>query len=157
MKKMLSLVLASVMALSLCVSAFAANTYNGSGENASTEVTYSGSVTESYTVTVPATLAPGASGDVTAVGNWASNRKLNVQPDATVTIRNSLNAAETRVLDITGGVIDLAGDNTQAITADTVGAKTQVSVANFSDQVKTPLFGTWSGTFNYTIGMADVA
>lgn len=157
MKKMLSLVLASVMALSLCVSAFAANTYDGSGENASTEVKYSATVSESYTVTVPATLAPGGKGDVTAVGNWASNRKLNVAPDATVTIKNGLNESETRVLAISGGVIALAGDNTQAITADTTGAKVEVSVANFDDQVKTPLFGTWSGTFNYTIGMADVA
>lgn len=66
MKKMISTALAAIMAMSLAVPAFA--------EDQSTTVTYTGTGTEQYTVTVPASMSPGQSAEVKAEGTWASNR-----------------------------------------------------------------------------------
>ena len=136
MKKMMSLVLALVMVCSLCVTAFAADT---------TTVTYVGTGTEKYTVTVPASLAPGGSGDVSVSGTWASNRKLTVTAPSSVTLTNSIDSG-TKTLAVTFAGIAKTGDNTVAVS-DT---KT-ISVADISNA----LFGTWSGNINYTVSMGD--
>ena len=102
--------------------------------------------TEYYTVTVPALMAPGASGNVVAQGTWASNRKLVVTADDDVTLTNSINAADQKVLDVTFPGIELAGSNTTAVS-DTKA----VSVAGIDNA----LFGTWSGTFYYNVDMVD--
>lgn len=138
MKKMMSLVLALVMVCSLCVTAFAADT---------TTVTYVGTGTEKYTVTVPASLAPGGSGDVSVSGTWASNRKLSVSAPSSVTLTNSIDSG-TKTLAVTFAGIAKTGDNTVAVS-DT---KT-ISVADISNA----LFGTWSGNINYTVSMGDAA
>ena len=144
MKKILSLTLAAVMLLSLVPTAFAAeNNWQGG-----TKVEYTATANEQYTVTVPATLAPGGSGDVVASGTWGSNRKLTVTADDDVTLTNSINAADQKVLDVTFAGIELTGSNTESVS-DTK----QVAVANITDAI----FGTWSGTFNYNVAMSDVA
>lgn len=154
MKKLISLGLVGVMALSMVPMALATTDYNNG-----TQVVYDASQVdadgdgvadnqEAYTVTVPALLAPGASGNVVASGTFASNRKLTVTADANVTLTNSINSADQKVLTVTFPGIELAGSNTAAVS-DTKA----VSVADISDA----LFGTWSGTFNYTVGMSDVA
>ena len=104
--------------------------------------------TEYYTVTVPALMAPGTSGNVVAQGTWASNRKLVVNADDDVTLTNSINAADQKVLDVTFPGIELAGSNTAAVTDTKV-----VSVADIDNA----LFGTWSGTFYYEVEMVDAA
>ncbi len=142
MKKILSITLAAVMLLSLVPTAFAAeNNWQGG-----TKVEYTATANEQYTVTVPATLAPGAAGDVVASGTWGSNRKLTVTADKDVTLTNSINAADQKVLDVTFPGIELAGSNTAAVT-DTKA----VSVAGIDNA----LFGTWSGTFYYDVEMVD--
>lgn len=138
MKKFMSLVLAMVMVCSLCVTAFAAD---------STTVTYVGTGTESYTVTVPASLAPGGSGEVKVEGTWASNRKLSVSAPSSVTLTNSIDGG-TKTLAVTFAGIAKTGDNTVAVS-DT---KT-ISVADISNA----LFGTWSGTISYTVSMGAAA
>lgn len=144
MKKILSIALAAVMLLSIIPTAFAAeNNWQGG-----TKVEYTATANEQYTVTVPATLAPGASGDVVASGTWGSNRKLTVTADKDVTLTNSINAADQKVLDVTFAGIELTGSNTESVS-DTK----QVAVANITDAI----FGTWSGTFNYNVAMSDVA
>ena len=144
MKKVLSLTLAAVMLLSLVPTAFAAeNNWQGG-----TKVEYTATANEQYTVTVPATLAPGAAGDVVASGTWGSNRKLTVTADKDVTLTNSINAADQKVLDVTFAGIELTGSNTESVS-DTK----QVAVANITNAI----FGTWSGTFNYNVAMSDVA
>ena len=138
--KFVSLLLAMVMAASLAVPAFA--------ETHSTTVTYTGTGVESYTVTVPATLAPGESGDVSVEGTWATNRKLTVTAPSTVTLTNSINSSDTKTLAVTFDGIEVTGDNTVGISE----TKT-ITVADITDA----LFGTWTGTISYTVSMGAAA
>lgn len=101
---------------------------------------------EYYTVTVPALLSPGGSGNVVAQGTWASNRKLVVMADEDVTLTNSINAGDQVVLDIEFLGIELVGSNTVAVSDTEV-----VSVAN----IRNALFGTWTGVFEYEVGIFD--
>ena len=129
-----------VMAASLAVPAFA--------ETHSTTVTYTGTGVESYTVTVPATLAPGESGDVSVEGTWATNRKLTVTAPSTVTLTNSINSSDTKTLAVTFDGIAKTGDNTVGVSE----TKT-ITVADITDA----LFGTWTGTISYTVSMGAAA
>ena len=142
MKRIFSFLLAAVLLVSAVPTALATNDYSQG-----TQVVYSANANEQYTVTVPATLAPGAAGDVVASGTWSSNRKLTVTADDDVTLTNSINAADQKVLDVTFAGIELTGSNTESVS-DTK----QVSVANITDAI----FGTWSGTFNYNVALSDV-
>lgn len=149
-KKILSVVLALVMVFSLSITAFAADK--------STNVTYVGNGTESYTVTVPASITVNAegteaSGEVTVNGTWASNRHLTVSLPETVTLVNSINANDTKVLDVTFTGIDKVGNNCVAIAATDDGAHATLTVENIEDA----LFGIWTGSVSYTVTMANVA
>ena len=137
--KFVSLLLAMVMAASLAVPAFA--------ETQSTTVTYTGTGAESYTVTVPATLAPGGSGEVKVQGTWASNRKLTVTAPSSVTLTNSIDSG-TKTLAVTFDGIEVTGDNTVGVSE----TKT-ITVADITDA----LFGTWSGVISYTVSMGNAA
>ena len=156
MKKILSLALAGVMMFSALPVAYAADVDYKTG----TAVSYDAEAdnngdgvadhSEAWTVTVPAQLAPGESGNVVASGTWASNRKLVVGlTENKVTLKNSINAADTKDLALTFENIALAGSNTAAVSATKA-----VSVAEMPDDA---LFGTWSGTFTYNVEMQDVA
>lgn len=156
MKKILSLSLAALMVFSALPMAYAAETDYRSG----TQVSYDASKVdadgdgqpdnvEAYEVTVPATLAPGATGTVSVSGTWASNRKLTVSADTSVLMEHSINANDNKTLAVTFSGIELAGSNTAAVARSA-----EVSVAAMPDDA---LFGTWNGTFNYTVTMGDVA
>ena len=136
MKKFASLFLALVMVCSLSVSAFAAY---------STTVTYTGTSSESYTLTVPASLTPGASGEVKASGTWASNRTLVVTAPSSVTLTNDIDGG-TKTLDVTFEGINQAGNDTVAQTVIK-----NISVGNISNA----LFGTWSGVITYNVSMEN--
>ena len=110
-----------------------------------TTVTYTGTSTESYTLTVPATLTPGASGEVKANGTWASNRTLVVTAPSTVTLTNDIDGG-TKTLDVTFEGINQAGNDTVAQTVTT-----DITVANITNA----LFGTWTGTIVYNVSMDD--
>lgn len=143
MKKVLSLSLAALMLFSMVPTAMAADYTEG------TKVEYTATTSEAYTVTVPATLAPGQAGNrVSAEGTWASNRKLVVTADETVTLTNSINANDKKTLGVNFLGIEAAGNNTRSILA-TEEVWVDVMPAD-------ALFGTWSGTFYYNVEMKDI-
>lgn len=154
MKKTLSLLLVLVMVCSLSMNVFAANVDYTNG----TDVSFNGELdndgdgnpdaSEAYTVTVPATMAPGETAAVNASGTWASNRQLVVTADDSVTLTNSINAADQKVLAVTFAGIVKAGSNTVAVSATE-----DLTVADISDA----LFGVWSGTIEYSVEMQNVA
>ena len=151
MKKILSLTLAVMMVVSMIPTAFAAEA--GGNWAGGTEVEYTGtrstveddgSVTHDveYTITVPAKLAPAGSGTVTLEGMWPSDATVKVTADPSVEMVNSINSADKKTLAVTFTAIELAGNNTVAVSDDET-----VSVADIS----AALFGTWSGKFNYNV------
>lgn len=144
MKKMISLLLAVMLLVSAAPSVYAADTNN---YDQGTQVIYTANGAESYTVTVPAVMQPGQTSEVKLEGTWAENRVVNVTADATVTLVNSINSQDTKILniDFVGG-ISATGSNVSSQTF----TKT-ISVANISNA----LFGKWSGTFNYNVTIAD--
>jgi len=105
--------LALVMVCSLSVTAFASGPEPGAGGSAGidyyTTVTYTGQATEEYTVTVPATLAPGGSGNVVATGTWSSNKYLTVIAPTSVSLANGGNSTTLGVTFATGGVFTIDG------------------------------------------------
>ncbi len=90
MKKYLSLALALIMVLSLSATAFAAE----NPEAATTSVSYTGNGIESYTITVPSSMAPGDTGNVKVDGTWATNRKIVVTAPETVTLTNDIDGGQ---------------------------------------------------------------
>lgn len=149
MKKILSLTLAVLMAVSMIPTAFAADVDYKNG----TEVEYTGtrstieddgSVTHNaeYTITVPAKLAPGGSGTVTLEGYWPSDATVKVTAEEKVEVVNDINSADKKELAVTFASIEKAGSNTAVVTASA-----PVSVAN----IENALFGKWAGKFNYNV------
>ena len=152
MKKIISLLLVGIMVVSMIPTAFATTNYtNGTQVSYNAEDPNGDGVLdnkEAYTVTVPAKLAPGGSGDVVASGTWNSARKLVVTADPDVTLTNSISGADEKVLTVTFPGIELPGSNTAAVSDTKV-----VSVAD----IEAALFGTWEGVFEYNVEMVDVA
>ena len=149
MKRIFSLALAGVMVFSALPMAYAADVDYQNG----TEVEYTGSRTTvnadgtethnaEYTITVPALLAPGGSGTVTLQGMWPSDATVKVTAEDKVEMVNNINSADKKTLAVTFTAIELAGNNTVAVSDDET-----VSVADISNA----LFGTWSGKFNYNV------
>lgn len=149
MKRIFSLALAGVMVFSALPMAYAADVDYQNG----TEVEYTGSRTTvnadgtethnaEYTITVPAKLAPGGSGTVTLQGMWPSDATVKVTAEDKVEMVNNINSADKKTLAVTFTAIELAGNNTVAVSDDET-----VSVADISNA----LFGTWAGKFNYNV------
>lgn len=142
MKKLISLLMVVVMVLSLNAIAFAAY---------ETDVTYTAANQESYVVTVPAEIVAGAAGvNVTVTeGYWSTARKLQVVAPAEVELTCDINneTQDVAVTFGTNGTWEVAGNNTTVITDETA-----VSAA-----APVAKFGTWTGTFTYTVGIVDVA
>lgn len=139
MKKFVSLLLVIAMIFGICPAVFAANTND---YTSGTQVEFLGNGTVSWTVTVPAQLVPGSSGTVTAQGTWDAFSTLYVTSDTSVTLTNSLNQDEQRVLDVTFNGIVLQGSDIESVMATET-----VSVSSISNV----LFGVWSGKFNYNV------
>ena len=144
MKKVFSLLLAVLMLVFPLPVAYAAETND---YTAGTAVVYTADNSTDYSITVPATLAPGASGTVTLSGSWASNQTVKVTADKTVTLTNSINANDQKTLDVTFAGMEKVGDNTQARTYTEA-----VSVAAMPSDA---LFGTWDGKFNYNVELVE--
>ena len=142
MKKIVSLALAVIMLLSVCPMVYAADVDYQQG----TQVVYEATGTESYTITVPALLAPGGSGTVTLSGTWADNRTITVTADPDVTLTNSIKAEDQKVLDVYFDGISEAGSNT--------GSQTFTETVSV-EEITNALFGTWSGKFNYNVEARD--
>lgn len=138
MKKILSLALAGVMMFSALPMAYAADVNYDQG----TQVSYTAANAESYTITVPASLAPGGSGTVTAKGTWPSTKNLRVTADESIEMVNSISTAANKELDITFEPIILAGSQTAEVSTTS-----DITVEDISDA----LFGEWKGTINYNV------
>lgn len=147
MKRMLCMVLALAVALSLTIPAFAANSVNQSSDpqTATTTVTYAATTSETWTVSVPATLNPGGSGDVTANGQWPLNKKLTVTTDNSVTMKNT--GSPDKTLAVTFNTFELLGSNVVSVSKEQ-----PITVGNWSEG-NAPLFGTWTGTITYTVAL----
>lgn len=143
MKKIISFALVACMLLSIVPMASATRDYTQG-----TQVVYTSSGTESYTITVPALLAPGGDGTVTLSGTWAENRIVTVTAEPTVTLKNSIKETDTKTLNVNFDGISEAGSNTGSQTFTE-----SVSV----DSITNALFGTWSGKFNYNVEISNVA
>lgn len=141
MKKILSLTLAALMVVSMVPTAFAAD------YTAGTKVEYVAADQTAYTITVPALLNPGQSGDVTLSGTWASDHTVKVTADKTVELVNSINNSDKKVLNISFAGIEKAGDNTQS--------RTYTEAVSVAEMPSDALFGTWSGKFNYNVELDD--
>ena len=141
MKKIISFVLAALLLVSAVPTALATNDYSQG-----TQVVYEATGNESYTITVPALLAPGGSGTVTLEGTWADNRIITVTAEPTVTLTNSIKAEDQKVLNVHFDGISEAGSNTASQTFTE-----NVSV----DPIEAALFGTWNGKFNYNVALTD--
>jgi len=142
MKKYLSLALALVMVLSLSTAAFAAE----NPESAETPVSYTGTGTENYSITVPSSMEPGDTAEVSVTGTWATNRRLVVTASNDVTMTNSIDGGE-KVLDITFDGVEQSGDNTVEKTVTT-----NISM----EDIENALFGTWSGSVKFSVSMEDI-
>lgn len=149
MKKTLCLVLALVMAMSLNSVAFAENAVElDKGLSAgSTEVKYEAGA-ETWTLSVPDTMAPGDTKDVTFTGTY-SNKYL-----ATVTF-----ASDTVTLTAEGingekklGVSFDAGLAVAGHSDGQVSGTQEVTVQTWEEANEAkPLVGTWTGTINYVV------
>ena len=141
MKKYLSLALALIMVLSLSATAFAAE----NPEAATTSVSYTGNGIESYTITVPSSMAPGDTGNVKVDGTWATNRKIVVTAPETVTLTNDIDGGQkTLALSFEG--LDETGDNT---------VENHLSASISVEGIDNALFGTWSGNVEFSVSMED--
>ena len=139
MKKIVSLLLAAVMLVSVVPTAFAADTQDHS---LGTQVVFTAENNENYTITVPASLNPGQSGTVTLEGYWPDSKTVTVTAEKTVTLKNSIKAADTKTLNVSFLGISEAGSNTSKQTFTE-----PVSVEGISNA----LFGKWNGKFNYNV------
>ena len=139
MKKILSLALAVSMLVSAVPMAYAADTQD---YTQGTQVSYTAANVESYTITVPAKLAPGDTGTVTAKGTWPSTKNLRVTADESIEMVNSISTASNKELDITFEPIILAGSQTAEVSATS-----DITVEDITDA----LFGTWSGIIHYNV------
>lgn len=145
-KKFLSMALTGVMLLSMGSVAFAEDV-PPAPKTYSTTVSYEAPNDEQWTVTVPASMVPGDTAQVKAEGQWAANRQLNVNVPENVTLKNSITQGNEKTLNITFDGIEQAGDNTQTVTV-----QKDITL----DNITAALFGTWSGTFDYTVNMINV-
>ena len=154
-KKLISLLLVVCMLCSMGTAVFATTDYRNG-----TDVTYnpadpdgipdSGDEVdnESYIITVPAKLLPGTEGPVTLEGTWASNRVVTVTAEPSVEMVNSINANDTKTLKVTFAGISEKGDN----------EKSQKFVENVKvAEITNALFGTWSGHFEYQVGVESTS
>lgn len=153
MKKMLCMILALVMALSLTVPSLAATTETkGSGSTLSTTVTYAAADTETWTVTVPESLtADGAAGDVSVTGTWNSKKNLVVYAADTVEMTSATYTGEkyTATITMTG---DKVSSGNLVIAGSNAGQSSGSATIKATFNGTKPLFGSdWTGTITYEV------
>ena len=140
-KKFFGIAFASVLTFLSIPLIFATNTNN---YNQGTEVVYQSTLSEEWTITVPAKLSPNQSGTVTLQGYWPSNRTIHVSAPDTVTLTNNLLSSNKKDLPITFTAISATGNNNRPQTFTS-----EVAVGAITNA----LFGKWSGTFYYNVNV----
>ena len=137
-KRLMSLLLSCVMVLGLCAPALAVE---DTGQT--TKVSLDGTGTDTYTLTVPASMAPGSSDTVTLSGTWPSNKTYTITVDNTVVLKNDIDTSESVSANVSIETLSLAGNNKTSVSATA-----NVSVGQIPDV----LFGNWVGNFKYYVG-----
>lgn len=166
MKKILSIVLAVAMVLSMNVFAMAAHqttvTYTGegisnptgglnkpgAGNNELVGGDNIGNKEGYYYITVPASVTVGgAAAEVKLEGQWPANRTMTVSAPDEVTLTSTTNA--TVKAKVSFNNITLVGND----KGDKVSAEGSISVAfdDAAEGYKTPAFGTWTGTLTFNV------
>lgn len=98
---------------------------------------------QEFSISVPAVLAPGGSGDVTLSGTWEKSKTYTLTTDSSVELTCDIDG-DTQTLSISFPGITLQGGD------DAVSATEQVRVGDITDAI----FGTWTGVFEYHIESA---
>ncbi len=177
MKKLISIVIAALMIFSMSTTIFAAGTpvettlttpisvtgTSGSGGNATNDftdstvnskqnTTYVGSDGSDYTITVPASLTTGGTGNINISGVWPTGSKLTMTADTSVTLYDEdsqtySEAIPVTINGVTANKIELEGNSESAFD------KTySISVGSFA-----PVLGNWSGTFYYNVSYSPAS
>lgn len=135
MKKIISVFLMLAMIAALVVPVAA--------ETQETQVSAEGTGTEAFVLEVPEDLTVGGNAeDVTLSGTWPSNKTLVVDTPDTLELINSISGADKKTTNIVFDGIAQAGSNTEAVS---------VTKSISIEGIENALFGTWSGSFSYTL------
>lgn len=181
MKKLFCTLLAALMIFSMSSVVFAeetttlkstvsvSGTYNPSGSNTPTDsfvtdnesddndVTYVGSDNSNYEITVPATLDPGATGEITINGVWPTGSELSFSASQNITLTDRISDA-TESLGVIFSITSKNGDY-DVVTEDgahKVTIKGNSSI-HFEEKYSigltsfTPVLGEWSGSITYNV------
>lgn len=112
-----------------------------------TNVEFVASGEEEYSVTVPAQMSLNGMGDVTVSGMWPSNRVINVSSDDSVELTNDINFLSKKNIDVNfKGIIENGNDNSVKLLNQ------RILLGEFESD---PLFGEWTGNFNYNVEIYD--
>ena len=154
-RRIVCILLALLLLGSLAVSAFAADppTTNSTTDGSTfSTVTYTGIGTESWTVTVPATLpADGTTkGKIVISGYWPSNRQIEITAPATVELESKILSSDKVTVKVNFSTITQSGSNTAQIN------ETKTDVIYISKPESTTLVGTWEGILTYAIAIKNV-
>ena len=151
-KRIFSLFLAFCMIFSM-TTVFASGPEEGAGGSGgySTEISLEGTATESYTITVPATLEN--TGIVQVTGAWGTNKRLVISIPSKVTLTNeNFITYDADVCFTTGGLNkkewSFEGNDTSPINST-------VEISILCSDISN-LFGTFTGTLNYTIEWQEI-
>lgn len=160
MKKIISIALAIVMMMAICVPAFAevVNTNGESGNTANVETTYNESTDASYTVTIPATISipwnntNPQDAKYTVESQLLIGAKLKVSASANNSgTMTATGTDDTLTFTVTGGdVVEFVGVNAENTTSPdgTInGENVKVAVSSFAGKA----VGEYTGTITYTV------
>ena len=155
MKKILSLALASAMVVAALPVAYAAE--NETDHSNGTEITYIGSqevaaggAGDVWTVTVPAKMVPGDTGTVKAEGMWDADKYLQVTAPKTISLAYG---AQSMDVGITFGNAFSAENTGFALLGSSTSEVTTSHDLTVAEASR--LFGTWTGTLNYTVELIE--
>ena len=154
MKKIISIALAIVMMMAICVPAFAevVNTNGESGNTANVETTYNESTDASYTVTIPWNNTNPQDAKYTVESQLLIGAKLKVSASANNSgTMTATGTDDTLTFTVTGGdVVEFVGVNAENTTSPdgTInGENVKVAVSSFAGKA----VGEYTGTITYTV------
>ncbi len=161
MKKIISIALALVMMMAICVPAFAETAVEGAND-VQVETTYNASTDASYTVTIPATISVAWDDETTAYNvGYTVTSQLLIGASVTVGVAYDTDTDDTNngVMEAEGtdkkltytltgaGETAFTGVNNGAKASDVGGTDATITVAGFD---AAPV-ATYTGTITYTV------
>ena len=157
MKKIISIALALVMMMAICVPAFATQTANDGGNEVQVETSYIEATDASYTVTIPSTISIpwGVTDEQEATYTVKSQLVIGAKLNISAAANNGGEMVATGTTDkltfaVTGGdTVEFSEVNAANTTAPGVtnGTNVKVSVASFDGKA----VGEYTGTITYTV------